>query len=55
MPRRLPAAKAADAKDARIDEFAALLFHQAQLAEGGRLPDPAAFSRRLTELMVRAL
>jgi len=42
-------------KDARIDEFAALLFHQAQLAEGGRLPDPAAFSRRLTELMVRAL
>jgi molecular chaperone HtpG len=45
----------ADASDARIDEFAALLYSQAQLAEGGRLEDPAAFSRRLTDLMVRAL
>jgi len=45
----------ADASDPRIDEFAALLFSQAQLAEGGRLEDPAAFSRRLTELMVQAL
>jgi hypothetical protein len=24
------------------------------LAEGGTLPDPAAFSRRLTELMMQA-
>ena len=44
-----------DAADPRVDEFAMLLFHQAQLAEGGRVKDPAAFSKRLTELMVRAL
>jgi molecular chaperone HtpG len=46
---------AADAKDPRIDEFAALLYGQAQLAEGGRLDDPAAFGRRITELMLKLL
>jgi molecular chaperone HtpG len=44
-----------DAKDLRIAEFAELLYGQALLAEGGRLEDPAAFSRRLADLMVRAL
>jgi molecular chaperone HtpG len=44
-----------DAKDPRIAEFAELLYGQALLAEGGRLEDPAAFSRRLADLMVRAL
>jgi len=44
-----------DAKDPRIAEFAELLYGQALLAEGGRLEDPAAFSRKLAELMTRAL
>jgi molecular chaperone HtpG len=42
----------ADPKDARLALYADLLYGQAILAEGGALPDPAAFSRRLTELMV---
>jgi molecular chaperone HtpG len=44
-----------DAKDPRVTEFAELLHDQALLAEGGRLDDPAAFSRRLADLMTRAL
>jgi molecular chaperone HtpG len=45
---------ALDAKDPRLGLYADLLYGQALLAEGGTLPDPAAFSRRLTELMVQA-
>jgi molecular chaperone HtpG len=45
---------AVDANDARLALYAELLYGQALLAEGGTLPDPAAFSRRLTELMVQA-
>ena len=44
-----------DAKDERIGSYAELLFGQAQLAEGGQLADPAAFSRKLAELMLKAL
>jgi molecular chaperone HtpG len=45
---------AVDAKDPRLAMYAELLYGQALLAEGGALPDPAAFSRRLTELMLQA-
>ncbi len=45
----------ADASDARIATYAELLFGQAQLAEGGQLPDPAAFSRKLADIMLEAL
>jgi molecular chaperone HtpG len=45
---------ALDAKDPRLALYAELLHGQALLAEGGTLPDPAAFSRRLTELMLQA-
>jgi molecular chaperone HtpG len=45
---------AVDANDARLALYAELLYGQAVLAEGGTLPDPAAFSRRLTELMLQA-
>jgi molecular chaperone HtpG len=45
---------ALDAKDPRLALYAELLYGQALLAEGGTLPDPAAFSRRLTELMLQA-
>jgi molecular chaperone HtpG len=45
---------AVDANDARLALYAELLYGQALLAEGGTLPDPAAFTRRLTELMLQA-
>jgi len=46
---------ATEAQDPRIAEYGELLYAQALLAEGGRLPDPAAFSQRLGEVMERAL
>jgi molecular chaperone HtpG len=45
---------ATDASDPRLALYAEVLYGQAILAEGGLLPDPAAFSRRLTELMLQA-
>jgi len=45
---------ALDTNDPRLALYAELLYGQALLAEGGSLPDPAAFSRRLTELMLQA-
>lgn len=46
---------ATDKNDSRIADYAELLYGQALLAEGGKLPDPAGFSRRVAELMVKAL
>ena len=51
---RLLAFHAAHAADERFRRYAELLYGQAILAEGGTLPDPAAFSRRLAELLVEA-
>jgi molecular chaperone HtpG len=39
-------------EDARLGDWAALLFDQALLAEGGQLDDPAGFVRRSNELML---
>ena len=50
----LQAFHAAHPADERLRRYAALLHGQAILAEGGTLPDPAAFSRQLTELLVEA-
>lgn len=36
----------------RFDDWAALLFEQAQLAEGGSLEDPAGFVRRVNQLIL---
>ncbi|MCH7867399.1 MAG: molecular chaperone HtpG [Myxococcales bacterium] len=55
LVKRLQEIFAADAKDARIGNYAQLLFGQAQLAEGAQLGDPAAFSRKLADLMLEAL
>ena len=52
---KLQAAYAADANDARLESYARLLLGQAQLAEGGELPDPEAFHQALTDVMVRGL
>jgi molecular chaperone HtpG len=53
--KRLQAIFAKDGTDARLGEYAQLLFGQAVLAEGGQLADPAAFTRRLSGLMEKAL
>ena len=49
---RLRELHAAGKDDPRLALYADLLYGQALLAEGGVLPDPAGFSRRLAELMV---
>lgn len=46
---------ARDNKNPKLEEYADLLFGQALLAEGGQLPDPAGFNRKVTELMAGAL
>jgi molecular chaperone HtpG len=51
---RLQAFHAAHPADERLKRYAELLHGQAILAEGGTLPDPAALSRRLAELLVDA-
>ena len=36
----------------KFDDWAAVLFDQALLAEGGQLDDPATFVKRINELML---
>ena len=54
LVERLQAFHAAHPADERFKRYAELLHGQAILAEGGTLPDPAAFSQRLAELLVEA-
>ena len=49
---KLTAMHAEDPNDPRLAEWAELLYGQSLLAEGSPLPDPAAFARRVTALMV---
>ncbi len=44
---------AADSADPLLADYAHLLHGQALIAEGSSLPDPAAFARRVADLMVR--
>ncbi len=44
-----------DRNDPALAQYAELLYGQAILAEGGQLPDPAAFSQRVAELLLRAV
>lgn len=44
-----------DAKDPALKDYAELLYGQAALAEGSALPDPAGFSKRVAELMLKAV
>jgi len=39
-------------EDKRFDDWAAVLFDQALLAEGGQLDDPASFVKRMNQLML---
>jgi molecular chaperone HtpG len=36
----------------KLENWASMLFEQAVLAEGGRLDDPAAFVKRLNEMLL---
>ncbi len=54
LVEHLQAFHAAHPADERFKRYAELLHGQAILAEGGTLPDPAAFSQRLAELLVEA-
>lgn len=51
---KLQAIYEASKADPRLEQCAKLLLGQAHLAESGVLPDPAAFTGVLTELMLRA-
>ena len=44
-----------DKNDPALAQYAELLYGQAILAEGGQLPDPAAFSQRIAELLLRVM
>ncbi len=54
LVEHLQAFHTAHPADERFKRYAELLHGQAILAEGGTLPDPAAFSQRLAELLVEA-
>ncbi|MDR2164272.1 MAG: molecular chaperone HtpG [Zoogloeaceae bacterium] len=47
-----PAVQRLKHEEARFDDWAALLFEQAALAEGGHLEDPAGFVKRMNGLML---
>ncbi|MFD3872780.1 molecular chaperone HtpG [Streptomyces sp. NPDC058623] len=51
----LRAAHGANADDTSLKEIAELVYGSALLAEGGDLPDPARFTRLLTERLTRGL
>ena len=53
--KKLHGVFAANNKDPRLDLYAQLLLGQAHLAETGQLPDPAAFSRVLADVMGQSL
>jgi len=42
-----------DANDPRLEDYGRLLYDQAVIAEGSKVRDPAAFARRINELMVK--
>jgi molecular chaperone HtpG len=52
---KLQALVARDKNDPALAQYAELLYGQAILAEGGQLPDPAAFSQRIAELLLRVV
>jgi molecular chaperone HtpG len=55
LVRKLHQVFAANNKDPRLGSYAQLLLGQAHLAESGQVPDPAAFSKILAEVMTSAL
>jgi molecular chaperone HtpG len=39
-------------EDKQFDDWATILFDQALLAEGGQLQDPAAFVKRINQMLL---
>jgi molecular chaperone HtpG len=44
-----------DKADPALEDYAALLYGQAILAEGGQVPDPARFGQRIADLLLRVV
>ncbi|MCX6139089.1 MAG: molecular chaperone HtpG [Ignavibacteriales bacterium] len=42
-----------DSSDPRIEQFGRLLYDQALIAEGSKLPDPLGFAKRMNDLLVK--
>jgi molecular chaperone HtpG len=55
LVERLQATFAHDKADPRLASYAQLLLGQAHLADSGQLPDPAAFSQALGDVMLRGV
>lgn len=53
--RKLHAIYDTNREDPRIEDYAQLLYGLAVLAEGGQLPDPALFSKRVAGIMIAAM
>ena len=53
--RALRAVAEQNADDPRIENYGRLLFDEAVIAEGSRIKDPAAFARRVNELIAKAV
>ena len=53
--KRLEGMVESDDSSGKLGEYAELLYGYAVLAEGSELPDPAAFARRIADLMSRGL
>jgi len=47
-----PAVQRLKTEEKQFDDWAAVLFDQALLAEGGTLDDPASFVKRINQLML---
>jgi molecular chaperone HtpG len=55
LVQRLQHLHQTNALDPRVTQLAEILYDQATIAEGSRVKDPAAFARRVNELLVQNL
>ena len=51
----LESLRAKDANDGRLEVLCQLLYDEALIGEGTKVPDPAAFAKRLNELVLKSL
>jgi len=55
LTQKLQTVFSANQNDPSLNDYAYLLYGQALLAEGSALPDPAKFSKLMTDLLVKAI
>ena len=53
--RRMAAMAADEAERRALDELAELLLDQARIVEGEPMPDPGAFSRRMSAFLAKGI